>query len=67
MGSEPDAYKEVFMTGGAFNASRYNNKKLDDLWSKAAVETNKNKKRRNLQNYSKGTYGRYSCIPNLLF
>ncbi len=28
MGSEPDAYKEVFMTGGAFNASRYNNKKI---------------------------------------
>lgn len=26
MGSEPDAYKEVFMAGGAFNASRYNNK-----------------------------------------
>nr|WP_278002113.1 ABC transporter substrate-binding protein [Clostridium botulinum] len=44
MGSEPDAYKEVFMTGGAFNASRYNNKKLDDLWSKAAVETDKTKR-----------------------
>ncbi|KEJ00618.1 peptide ABC transporter substrate-binding protein [Clostridium botulinum A2B7 92] len=44
MGSEPDAYKEVFMTGGAFNASRYNNKKLDDLWNKAAIETDKTKR-----------------------
>ncbi|KOR25536.1 ABC transporter substrate-binding protein [Clostridium sp. L74] len=53
MGSEPDAYKEVFMTGGAFNASRYTNKKLDDLWNKAAVETDKTKRKDIYKNIQK--------------
>ncbi len=53
MGSEPDAYKEVFMAGGAFNASRYNNKKLDDLWNKAAVETDKTKREKIYKNIQK--------------
>ncbi|EJO5347812.1 ABC transporter substrate-binding protein [Clostridium botulinum] len=53
MGSEPDAYKKIFMTNGAFNASRYDNKKLNDLWNKATVETDKTKREEIYKNIQK--------------
>lgn len=39
MGYEPDAYKSLYESTGSYNYSHYNNKEFDNLWSKAAVET----------------------------
>ncbi|WP_251859857.1 ABC transporter substrate-binding protein [Clostridium sp. Marseille-Q2269] len=44
MTSEPDSYKEIFMTNGAYNISRYNNTKLDALWNKGVLETDETKR-----------------------
>lgn len=44
MGSEPDSYKSIFMTGQIYNTSKYSNKEIDDLWNKGVIEKDKAKR-----------------------
>lgn len=44
MGSDPDSYKSVYMTGNAYNIMQYSNKEVDALWNKGVVETDKSKR-----------------------
>lgn len=44
MGSEPDSYKPLFLAGNGNNYMNYANKEIDELWSKAAVETDSAKR-----------------------
>lgn len=44
MGFEPDGYKSLYVSTEAYNYSHYSNKAFDDLWSKAAVETDTTKR-----------------------
>jgi peptide/nickel transport system substrate-binding protein len=39
MGFEPDGYKSLYVSTEPYNYSHYSNKDFDDLWAKAAVET----------------------------
>ncbi|NEZ46877.1 ABC transporter substrate-binding protein [Clostridium niameyense] len=45
MGYEPDSYKDIFMTDKQYNTSNYSNKEVDDLWTKASIETDKSKRK----------------------
>ena len=38
MGTEPDSYKNLFMTEASSNFSSYSNKEVDALWNSGAVE-----------------------------
>ena len=38
MGTEPDSYKNIFMTDAGNNFSSYSNKEVDALWNKGVVE-----------------------------
>lgn len=44
MGPEPDVYKSLFQSDAAYNFARYKNAEFDELWEKAAVETDKEKR-----------------------
>ncbi len=44
MGVEPDVYKPLFQSDGAYNFARYKNADLDKLWEAAAVETDETKR-----------------------
>lgn len=44
MGYEPDAYKSLYMSEEAYNYSHYKDPAFDELWSKAAVETDETKR-----------------------
>lgn len=44
MGYEPDAYKSLYVSTEAYNYSHYSSKEFDDLWAKAAVETDATKR-----------------------
>jgi len=44
MGSEPDAYRSLFMSDEAYNYAHYKNKDFDNLWVKGAVEMDTTKR-----------------------
>lgn len=44
MGSEPDAYKSLFMAGQKYNFMNYNNPELDKLWKRGVVTTDRSKR-----------------------
>ncbi|WP_138203723.1 ABC transporter substrate-binding protein [Haloimpatiens lingqiaonensis] len=44
-GTDPDSYSGLFVKGGAMNWTGYSNAELDDLWKKAAIETNEAKRK----------------------
>lgn len=44
MGSEPDSYKPLFQGNNSNNYANYNNSSIDELWNKAAIETDKTKR-----------------------
>ncbi|OPA79962.1 peptide ABC transporter substrate-binding protein [Paenibacillus selenitireducens] len=44
MGSEPDAYRTLYMSDEAYNYSHYKNADFDKLWNEAAVETDTTKR-----------------------
>jgi peptide/nickel transport system substrate-binding protein len=44
MGSEPDVYKSLFKTGQMYNFMGYSNSDIDDVWGKAAIEMDKEKR-----------------------
>lgn len=53
MGCDPSSYKDIFMTGKQYNTSNYSNKEVDDLWTKANIETDESKRKslyKNIQN-----------------
>ncbi|MCH3078518.1 ABC transporter substrate-binding protein, partial [Listeria monocytogenes] len=37
MGTDPDAYKSLYLSDAPYNYSHYHNKDLDALWEKGAV------------------------------
>ncbi|SHJ94334.1 peptide/nickel transport system substrate-binding protein [Clostridium amylolyticum] len=44
MGSEPDSYRPLFLSGNPNNYGSFSDTKIDELWNKGIVETDKTKR-----------------------